>query len=84
MLKKVLLFIKENGIFSDKGISEGLNLSLDLVKELKAQLIRMGYLEKDIEEKCKCSCAGCSKGCSGSIKNFTTWKITNKGLSLIK
>ncbi|MCR6515170.1 MAG: FeoC-like transcriptional regulator [Clostridium chrysemydis] len=84
MLKKVLLFIKEKGIFSDKGISEGLNLSVDLVKELKEQLIRMGYLEKDIEEKCECSCAGCSKGCSSSLKNFNTWKITDKGLLLLK
>lgn len=84
MLKKVLMFIKENGIFSDKEISEGLNLSVDLVKELKEQLIRMSYLEKDVEEKCECSCSGCSKGCSSSLKNFITWKITDKGLSLIK
>ena len=83
MLGEILKFISEKSNFSTSAISEGLNLPMPMIDDIKSKLVNMGYIEK-----IECSsetCEQCSCGC-GKVKNLNgaiEWRITDKGNKFI-
>lgn len=80
MLKSILEEFNNNKSFSVNLVSNKLKVSIDTVNDLVDQLIRMGYLHKDLPSTCSPSkCGGCPYAGSCNPDLLTYYKITEKG-----
>ena len=83
MLKNVLREIYEARIYSPALIGKNLNVSENMIEELVAQLIRMGYISEDLgSPTCQSKCAGCSISSCNTIP-IKMIIVTEKGKSLL-
>ena len=83
MLKEVIQIIADSPYLSKKEIGNRLNISENLVEQMFLDLIRMGYLKKEV---CDSSCHSCpvANFCSKTDVNIDYWLITQKGYQLIQ
>lgn len=83
MLKGVLREINNASVFSVPNIGNSLNISEDMVNELVAQLVRMGYLIEDMgSPTCETKCSGCFVSSCNTIP-LKMYSVSTKGKSLL-
>ncbi len=83
MLKEIMKTISKSPYLSKKEISEKLDFQEGFLEQAFSDLLRMGYLEKQV---CDSSCGACpvSYYCSKNSTTIEYWKITEKGYNLIR
>ncbi|MGL4452033.1 MAG: FeoC-like transcriptional regulator [Sarcina sp.] len=84
MFKEILRYMQKYGEFDTKIIAKNLRLNEVIVKQVKDELIKKGYIIKgeslcDIEK-----CKNCSCDCSGKLLNeFNIFKFSDKAMKII-
>lgn len=83
MLKEIIKIISTSPYLSKREISEKFDFQESFLDQAFSDLLRMGYLEKEV---CDSSCNSCpvSHYCSKNNTTIEYWKITEKGYSLIR
>ena len=83
MFKEIIEILSKSPYLSKKEISKQLNIEENLVEQIFLDLIRMGYLKKEV---CDSSCNSCpiSNFCAKTETKIDYWKITSKGYQLIR
>ena len=85
MFKKILEYMWKNGEFNTGVISKALNINEALVDESKNELIKKGYIEKEISLCSTETCGSCSCDCSGKMLNEpSSYKFTAKAMKVLK
>ncbi len=85
MLKDILQRINQEGYLSASNLARQLDTSASAVEAGVEQLVRMGYLVRDVTGRdCTVVCAGCPYAVSCSKDILTSYKITGKGESLLQ
>lgn len=85
MLKDILQRISQEGYLSASSLARELQTSAPAVESGVEQLIRMGYLAREVTGRdCTVACAGCPYAVSCSKDILTTYKITDKGKYLLQ
>ncbi len=84
MLINVLKQIKEARVYSKPLIARNLNVSEEVLEDMVAQLVRMGYIKEDLgSPTCESKCAGCSISSCNTIP-IKMLSLTPKGEEKVK
>jgi len=83
MFKEIIEQISKSPYLSKKEIAKTLELEENLVEQMFLDLIRMGYLKKEV---CDSSCNSCpiSNFCAKTDTSIDYYEITSKGYQLIQ
>jgi len=83
MFKEIIEILSKSPYLSKNEISKQLKIEENLVEQIFLDLIRMGYLKKEV---CDSSCNSCpiSNFCAKTETKIDYWKITSKGYQLIR
>lgn len=83
MFKEIIETISKSPYLSKKEVGKKLNIEENLVEQIFLDLIRMGYLKKEV---CDSSCNSCpvSNFCAKTDTSIEYWEITSKGYQLIQ
>ncbi|MEW8974388.1 MAG: FeoC-like transcriptional regulator [Tissierellaceae bacterium] len=85
MLKDVLKEINNSSGFSKSSIGKTLNISEDMVEDLIAELVRMGYLDEDKgSPTCSTACSSCPYTKNCNTIPIKIYKISKKGEKLLE
>lgn len=83
MFKEVIQVISKSPYLSKKEMAKQLNIEENLIEQIFLDLIRMGYLKREV---CDSSCHTCpvSNFCAKTDTKIEYWEITPKGYQLIR
>ncbi|MFP4462158.1 MAG: FeoC-like transcriptional regulator [Thermotogota bacterium] len=83
MFKEIIQVISKSPYLSKKDIAKQLKIEENLIDQILMDLIRMGYLKKEV---CDSSCNACpvSNFCAKTDTEIEYWEITEKGYQLIQ
>jgi predicted transcriptional regulator len=83
MFKEIIQAISKSPYLSKKEMAKQLNIEENLIEQIFLDLIRMGYLKKEV---CDSSCNTCpiSNFCAKTDSKIEYWEITSKGHQLIQ
>lgn len=83
MFKEIIQAISKSPYLSKKEMAKQLNIEENLIEQIFLDLIRMGYLKKEV---CDSSCHACpvSNFCAKTDSKIEYWEITPKGYQLIQ
>jgi len=80
MLERILQLMATGQAQSLDDLARELDISIDLVSQMLADLERLGYLAS-VGAQCGSGCEHCpvSSGCAGSSSPIKRWSLTEKG-----
>lgn len=85
MLKETLNLINKTNLYSELFISQSLNITKDMARNLVEDLIRMGYIIEDLSSPvCETSCSKCPYARSCGSMPVRTYKVSKKGEKLLQ